>query len=280
MQSHDDDRDPATRPERAGQGAPLGTPGDDVRHVAWSGVAALRFAWAIASAFAVESAIFGLAVMPAALFWQWHLTWTFDQEWARVVVLAMAFLPAYLLFAMLLMALSAIAMRVLGWRSPPDAEMRIADLDWALVNWARYGISTAVVRIFAGPVFRATPVWVWYMRMNGAQIGRRCWVNSLDVTDHCLLELGDDVVVGAGVHFSGHTVERGIVKTAAVRLGSGTTVGVGSHIEIDVETGPGCQIGSLSMVPKGARLEGHAVYVGAPVRKLERRDEAKQEESE
>jgi acetyltransferase-like isoleucine patch superfamily enzyme len=243
---------------------------DASRHLAWSRVAGMRFAWAIGSAFVVESVIFGVAMLPAVLFWQWHFTWPIESEWLRLVLLAMAFLPAYLLFAVTFMALSAQAMRVLGWRTPADAEMRISDLDWALTDWARYGISTVLVRTLAGPVFRNTPVWVWYMRMNGARIGRRCWVNSLDVTDHCLLEFGDDVVIGAGVHFSGHTVERGVVKTARVKLGSGTTVGVNSHIEIDVETGPGCQIGSLSMVPKGARLDGHSVYVGAPARRLER----------
>lgn len=236
--------------------------------VAWSRAAGARFAWTVASVFVVESLIFGLAVLPAALFWQWHFTWTIGATWLRVVLLAMSFLPAYLLFAVMLMMLSALSTRWLGWR-PTAGSMRISDLDWALADWARYGISSHIVRILTGPVFRNTPVWVWYMRLNGAHIGRRCWVNSLDVTDHCLLEFGDDVVIGAGVHLSGHTVERGVVRTAPVVLGAGTTVGVSTHVEIEVETGPGCQIGSLSMVPKGSRLEGDSVYVGCPVHKLE-----------
>lgn len=240
------------------------------RHVRWGRAAAARFAWTILSAFVVESLIFGLAVLPAALFWQWHFTWPIEAPWLRIVLLAMSFLPAYLLFAVMLMAFSALAMRWLGWRTPAGAVLHIADLEWPLVNWARYGMSSHIVRVLAGPAFRNTPVWVWYMRLNGARIGRRCWVNSLDVTDHCLLEFGDDVVIGAGAHFSGHTVERGTLYTAPVRLGSGTVVGVNTHVEIDVETGPGCQIGSLSMVPKGSRLDGDSVYVGCPVRKLDR----------
>lgn len=240
------------------------------RHVPWSAAAATRFAWTIVSSFMIESLIFGLAVLPAALFWQWHFSWPIDSAWLRTVLLAMSFLPAYLCFAVMLMALSALAMRGLGWRPPARAELRISDLGWPLANWARYGISSHIVRILAGPIFRNTPVWVWYMRLNGARIGRRCWVNSLDVTDHCLLEFGDDVVIGAGVHLSGHTVERGVVLTAPVRLGAGTTVGVNTHVEIGVETGPGCQIGSLSMVPKGWCLDGESVYVGCPVRKLDR----------
>jgi len=258
----------------SGQRSPDGAPSPErAAHVPWSRKAALRVAWAVASVFVVESLVFGLAVLPAFWFWRWHWGLDADAEWVRVLLLAMSFLPAYLLFAVSLMALSAFAMRALRWRTPPDAELRISDLDWELADWARYGISMAVVRMLAGPVFRATPVWVWYMRINGARIGRRCWVNSLDVTDHCLIEFGDDVVIGAGVHLSGHTVERGVVRTARVKLGSGSTVGVNSHVEIGVETGPDCQIGSLSMVPKGARLEGHSVYVGSPVRKVERTED-------
>lgn len=250
------------------QRPPHAAPSPDAQHVPWRGRATLRFAWAVASALLVEQVVFGLAVLPAFVFWRWHWGIEVESEWLRVLLLAMAFMPAYLLFAFALMVFSALSTRLLGWRTPADAVLRISDLDWPLADWARYGISMAVIRMLAGPVFRSTPVWVWYMRLNGARIGRRCWVNSLDVTDHCLLELGDDVVIGAGVHFSGHTVERGAVRTGRVKLGSGTIVGVGTHISIDVETGPGCQIGSLSVVPKGARLDGHAVYVGSPVRKL------------
>lgn len=236
----------------------------------WDRGAVARFAWMILSAFVVESVVFGVAVLPAALFWQWHFTWSIGEPALRIVVLSMSFLPAYLLFAVVLMWLSALCMRLLGWRPPPRADLRISDLDWPLTDWARYGISSHIVRVLAGPIFRNTPVWVWYMRLNGARIGRRCWVNSLDVTDHCLLEFGDDVVIGAGAHLSGHTVERGVVHTAPIRFGSGTTVGVNTHVEIDVETGPGCQIGSLSMVPKGSRLDGDSTYVGSPVHKLDR----------
>lgn len=246
------------------------TPPTPSGHRPWGPAAKARLAWAVLSAFVVESLVFGLAVLPAFAFWRWHWSWPIESEALRVVLLAMSFLPAYLLFAVALMALSASAMRVLGWRTPEDANLQIADLEWPLADWARYGISIAIVRMLAGPMFRNTPVWVWYMRMNGARIGRRCWINSLEVTDHCLIELGDDVVIGAGAHFSGHTVDRGRVRTARVKLGDGTTVGVNAHIQIDVETGPHCQIGSLSMVPRGARLDGHAIYMGCPVRKYER----------
>jgi acetyltransferase-like isoleucine patch superfamily enzyme len=107
------------------------------------------------------------------------------------------------------------------------------------------------------------------MRLNGARLGRGVFVNSLAVTDHNLLEFGENTVIGGGVHLSGHTVENGIVKTASVRLGRDVTVGVGAVVEIGVEAGAGCQIGALALVPKFSKLEAGGVYVGIPVRRID-----------
>ncbi len=149
----------------------------------------------MASSFVVESTVFALAALPAVVFFRWHATWPIDSSIVRTLVLAMALVPSYAIFAVLLMALSAGAMRLLGWRPEAPAEMVIAELGWPLCNWARYQISAHVVALFAGGLLRATSIWSAYMRWNGARFGRRVWVNSLGVTDHCLLEFGDDVVI-------------------------------------------------------------------------------------
>ena len=70
--------------------------------------------------------------------------------------------------------------------------------------------------------------------------------------------------------FELHTVEGGVVKTGRVRLARCVTVGLGSMIGINVEAGEHCQIGALSVVLKGSRLEGSAIYAGVPARKIER----------
>ncbi len=238
---------------------------------AWDGPALLRFVWTLATAFVVESVLIGLAAVPAVGFVRWHSTWGLPEP-VNTLVLAMASVPAYLVFAVLLMALSAIAMRLLGWRPTAPADMSIAELGWPLCNWARYQISTHVVGFLTGGLLRSTPIWSAYLRLNGATLGRRVWINSLGVTDHCLLELGDDVVIGAGVHMSGHTVERGVVRTARVRIGSGSTIGVNAHVEIGADIGPGCQIGSLAMVPKFSVLPGPATYVGVPAKRVDREE--------
>ena len=147
--------------------------------------------------------------------------------------------------------------------------MRIADLEWPLLHWVRCMVAIHLVRFFAGTMFRGSPIWTAYLRLNGARLGRRVYVNSLAVSDHNLLEFGDGVVIGGDVHISGHTVERGMVKTGTVYLGRHVTIGLGSVVNIDVDIGSDTQVGALSLVPKHTRLEGGSVYVGIPVKRVD-----------
>jgi acetyltransferase-like isoleucine patch superfamily enzyme len=233
-------------------------------------MAAWRITWTIASLVAVQTLVCGVSAAPVVLVWQWLLPVVAGSSpVARWALVSVSIAPSYVLFAVCLMIVSPLALRLLRWQTPPDAEMRITDIDWPLLSWVRYGASLHLVRVIAGTLLRGTPLWTAHLRLSGARLGKRVYVNSLSVSDYNLIECGDDVVIGGGVHLSGHTVEAGLVKTARVRLGNNVTIGLGSVIEIGVEIGSDSQIGALSFVPKHTKLEGGIVYVGTPAKPLE-----------
>lgn len=223
--------------------------------------------WAVLSVVLLETVLLGASLAPALAFVQWQSTCQLA-AWQRVALLSLAVVPLYLLFAILLVMLSALATRVLRWRTPNGLTARVADFEWPVLTWGRYLMTIHVVRVFAGPAFRSTPIWSWYLRLNGARVGKLVFINSLAVMDHNLLDFGDNVVVGADAHLSGHIVEHGLLKTAPVTLGAGTVIGVASVVGVGVTTGPDTQVGALSVIPKFSALEGHASYGGVPVRPL------------
>jgi acetyltransferase-like isoleucine patch superfamily enzyme len=239
------------------------------RIVPWRAVVAWRIAWTITSLVAVQILVFGVSAAPVVLVWQWLLPLAGSTPLAQWALFSVSIAPSYAVFAACLMIVSPLALRLLRWQTPPVAEMRIADLDWALLRWVRYGASLHLVRVIAGTLVRGTPLWTSHLRLSGARLGKRVYVNSLSISDYNLIECGDDVVIGGAVHLSGHTVEAGVVKTARVRLGNNVTIGLGSVIEIGVEIGSNSQIGALSFVPKYAKLKGGVVYVGSPAMPLE-----------
>ena len=232
-------------------------------------VMAWRITWTIASLVAVQTLVCGVSAAPVALLWQWLLPVAGSSPVARWALVSISIAPSYVLFAVCLMIVSPLTLRWLRWQTPPDADMRITDMDWPLLSWVRYGASLHLVRIIAGTLLRGTPFWTSHLRLSGARLGKRVYVNSLSVSDYNLIECGDDVVIGGGVHLSGHTVEAGLVKTARVRLGNNVTIGLGSVIEIGVEIGSDSQVGALSFVPKHTKLGGGVVYAGTPARPLE-----------
>jgi acetyltransferase-like isoleucine patch superfamily enzyme len=215
----------------------------------------------------VETIVCGIAMMPAMGLWAATASLPVTIV-PRPVLFSVIAVPSYVAFAVTLMIVSPLASWLTRARTVPSVDMRIDGLSWPLLAWARYMAAIHVVRVFAGSLVRGSPLWTAYVRLNGARIGRRVYINTVHISDHNLLQLGDDVVIGSEVHISGHTVEGGVVKTAPVRLGSGVTVGLGTVLEIGVDAGDGCQIGALSFVPKFTTLEGNGTYVGAPVRRL------------
>lgn len=242
------------------------------------GLPRLRASWrigrTIVTVLAVELTILGLAAWPAVYVCTYVAHVTAGDAVVRAFAIATILAPAYGLFVFVLMTLTAAFTFLLGWRTPDAARMRIADLEPPLLRWACYMSAIHVVRIFAGSLVRGTPIWSAYLRLHGARVGRGVYVASVALSDYNLLDLGDGVVIGEGVHLSGHTVERGIVSTARVVLGRGVTIGVGSIVDVGAIVGAGTQVGALSFVPKYARLEPGAVYAGIPVRRIPHRQPA------
>jgi len=239
------------------------------RVVPFRPMVAWRIAWTVASLVTVQTLVCGVSAAPVVLIWYWLVSVTASAPIARLALFSVAIVPSYVLFALCVMIVSPLTTRLLRWRTPPDAEMRIADMDWALLRWVRYGASIHLARVIAGTWLRGTPLWTSHLRLSGARLGKRVYVNSLSVSDYNLIECDDDVVIGGAVQMSGHTVEAGIVKTARVRLGHNVTIGLGSVIEIGVEIGSDSQVGALSFVPKYTKLKGGVVYAGTPAMPIE-----------
>lgn len=227
-----------------------------------------RIAWTVSTLMIVEVIVCGLSAVPAVILWSQLFRILRSTPRLKIILLSSALIPSYIIFILALLIVSPFALRLVGWRTPAHAQMRIADLDWPLLNFVRYAAANHLVRVFAGTFLHGSPIWTFHLRLAGAKLGRRVYINSLELNDYNLLEFEDDVVVGADAHVSGHTAEAGFIKTAGVHLGRNTTVGVGSIVEIGVTTGPNCEIGALSFVPKNMKLEADAIYAGIPAKRI------------
>jgi hypothetical protein len=82
-----------------------------------------------------------------------------------------------------------------------------------------------------------------WLRLWGARVGRLTyWAPGLCILDRSLLEIGDDVIFGAGVRLNPHVIAED--ETGATRLHLGT-----------VRIGAGCRVGGYSLLTAGTVVE-------------------------
>jgi len=94
-----------------------------------------RVAWAVTSILVTECVVPGLAVLAAVSLWTWWSDLSAIPEWAQVLAMAMALVPAYIVFALAVALLSAMIVRLYGWQTPSGLNGRLADMSWPVLNW-------------------------------------------------------------------------------------------------------------------------------------------------
>ncbi|MGK4584710.1 Pls/PosA family non-ribosomal peptide synthetase [Kitasatospora sp. HPMI-4] len=111
-----------------------------------------------------------------------------------------------------------------------------------------------------------TPLMSWVMRLFGARIGRRVWLNTTYLTEFDLVEVGDDAAVGEVTSLQTHLFEDRVMKMSTVKVGEASSIGLRSVVLYDAEVGAGTSLDGLSLVMKGERLPQHTRWRGIPAR--------------
>ncbi len=154
-------------------------------------------------------------------------------------------------------------------------------LRWLIMS-AFYGFAVQVLL----PLMRMTHFVNVFYALVGCRMGKNVVMNSWTFPDAYLLELGDNVIIGAKTEITCHLVEGGYLYLMPVRIGAGTLVGAHCYIAPGVEIGEKCSIGLYSVVrrktklPDKTRIAGLAGLPLSKLRELERKEKTKKTNEE
>ncbi|WP_327069628.1 Pls/PosA family non-ribosomal peptide synthetase [Kitasatospora sp. NBC_01302] len=112
-----------------------------------------------------------------------------------------------------------------------------------------------------------SPLAPWVLRLFGARIGRRVWLNTTYLTEFDLVEVGDDAAVGEVTSLQTHLFEDRVMKMSDVRVGRAASVGPRCVVLYDAEVGAGTCLDALSLVMKGEQLPPGTRWRGIPARR-------------
>jgi non-ribosomal peptide synthetase-like protein len=114
-------------------------------------------------------------------------------------------------------------------------------------------------------------LYPFFLRAMGSKVGAFCHLGTMSI-GACgdLVEIGNDVVIGADVVLAVSLVERGRLVLKKVTIHDGAIIGSHCVIEGGATIGEGAEIASLTLVPDGMDVPGFQRSHGSPAR-LERK---------
>ncbi len=115
-------------------------------------------------------------------------------------------------------------------------------------------------------VLKGTPFICWFFRLLGSRIGKRVYLDTTDITEHDLVEVGSDVAINADCTLQTHLFEDRVMKMSKVVIGDRCTVGSRSLVLYDTEMEPDSALNDLSLLMKGEVLPRGTHWEGTPAR--------------
>jgi len=205
--------------------------------------------------------VVGVALLPAVLF--------VKVFWFRgsPILLAFALGIGYLIFGLTYLVLVVVIRKLIGFRS---REGDYPFLSSYAIRWAFLGSLVGLAKILILDHLKGMPILNAFFRLMGARIGRNVLINTCNLFDFDLLEIGDDTFLGGDAVIIGHVGEKGLLKIRPVRIGARCTVGQSSVVFPGATMEEGSVLGALSLLPKGKTLPRGTVWGGNPLHEIHR----------
>jgi len=114
------------------------------------------------------------------------------------------------------------------------------------------------------PFMTGTPWARIFYYILGCKIGKNVFINTRGLHDSYLLEIEDNVVIGAETNISCHIFEGKELILDKIKIGEGTLIGTECYIMPGAEIGKSCNIGLYSYIRKKRKIKDKSMIMAIP----------------
>ena len=122
------------------------------------------------------------------------------------------------------------------------------------VPWYFHNAFIYVVRYTFLEFFTPTPLNILFYKMMGMKIGKHVHINTTNISDAALIEIGDKVTIGGSATIFAHYASKGYLVVEPVKIKAGATVGIKATVMGDVEIGERAMVGPHEVVMPKSRI--------------------------
>jgi carbonic anhydrase/acetyltransferase-like protein (isoleucine patch superfamily) len=93
-----------------------------------------------------------------------------------------------------------------------------------------------------------------YMRVAGAKVGKETFINTKDVYDCYLLEIGSNVIIGGEAFLNCHLFENGHLNLGKIIVNDGSTIGACAYLTPGVKVGKNSTVGMYTYLRRNTAI--------------------------
>ena len=105
------------------------------------------------------------------------------------------------------------------------------------IPWFYHNALFYLVRYTVLNLFTPSPISIWFLKAMGMKIGKNTLINTGNISDPCLIEVGDYVTLGGSAYLMAHYGMKGFLIVDKLIIGKGANIGLHSYLMGAVEVG-------------------------------------------
>ena len=213
--------------------------------------------------------VYGLSLTPAILFMNYIIAKISVFSIAlKAFILGFCISLSFFIFGISLIILVGIIVRLLPIKPKPGI-YNLKSID--TIKWGLSGAFLKLVNLTFLDFITPTFLNVFYFKLIGAKIGKNVQINSVNINDPWLLEIGDDSVIGGAASINCHVVESGKLILEKVKIGNKCTIGAKALIWPGCEVGDKSVIAARSTLKKRTKVGSREIWKGDPAKNIRQR---------
>lgn len=170
--------------------------------------------------------------------WTWQNTLTLHPI-LKNACLGFAVASGFFLYGLTLIFVVPLVNKLLPLSVKP---MRATWYSLSVIPWYYHNALTYLVRYTFLDFITPTPLNKLFYQMMGMKIGKGTIINTSNISDPCLIEIGDYVTIGGSATLVAHYGQKGMLVIDKLIIGDKATIGLKASLFGDVVVGKGALV--------------------------------------
>lgn len=165
--------------------------------------------------------------------------------------IGLALAAGYVLYGLTLIMVVPLVNKLLPLKVRPH---RATWYSLSVVPWYYHNALTYLVRYTFLEFITPTPLNKLFFQMMGMKIGKGSIINSSNISDPCLIEIGDYVTIGGSATLVAHYGMKGFLVIDKLIIGDKATIGLKASLFGDVVIGKGALVRPHEVIMPKSRI--------------------------